>query len=155
MKKSRPINSWNLFSYRLFTFRRKNIRKTKLHDIDWSHFTSNLAWTFLNFLTHCVFQNENFPKKIHTYHGLTNPRNMRIIPSVIIYQNCSVSHGCDLISVIPPGHHFGVFRCIHSEPPIGFTKVIKNDSRSVVWTSWKRFMMMCDYYFYFFRENKN
>ena len=129
-------------------------KKRKKKKIPWNRFIpfhELVVRLFLNFLTHSVFQNENFPKKyIHTYHGLTNPRNMRIIPSVIVYQNCSVRHGCDLISVVPPGHHFGVFRCIHSEPPIGFTKVIKNDSRSVVWTSWKRFMMMCDYYFYFF-----
>jgi hypothetical protein len=39
---------------------------------------------------------------------LAHSRDMRIIPGVVVDEDCAIGHGGDLIAVIPPGHDFCV-----------------------------------------------
>lgn len=50
-------------------------------------------------------------------HGLTDPRNVRVVPSVVVHQDGPVGHRRDLIAVVPPGHDLGVLFGIHAQPP--------------------------------------
>ena len=37
-------------------------------------------------------------------HGLANPRDVRVVPRVVVHQDGAVGHGRDLVAVVPPRH---------------------------------------------------
>merc|ERR550525_278236 len=65
-------------------------------------------------------------------HGLANPGYVGVVPGVVIHYDCSVRHCRDLITIIPPGHHFCILWSVLSEPPVGFPKVIKDNPSTIV-----------------------
>ena len=65
-------------------------------------------------------------------HGSSDGGDVSIVPGVVIDKDCSVGHTSDLVSVIPPGHNFGVFRSVLLDPVICFSVVIDDESRAVL-----------------------
>ena len=57
---------------------------------------------------------------------------MSIVPGVVVYQYSPIRHGCDLIAIIPPRHHLGIFWSVLSQPIVGLTKVVKDDPGTIV-----------------------
>ena len=41
---------------------------------------------------------------------------MCVVPSIIVDEYSSIGHGCDLVTIVPPGHDLRVFSCVLSQP---------------------------------------
>ncbi|KAH3668312.1 hypothetical protein OGAPHI_002066 [Ogataea philodendri] len=57
-------------------------------------------------------------------HSTSDSSNVSVVPGVVINKRGSVSHATNLVAVVPPGHHLGVFRSVHPQPVVGFSVVI-------------------------------
>lgn len=51
---------------------------------------------------------------------------MRVVPGVVVDDDCPVPHGCDLVSVVPPRHDLGVRLGVVAEPVVGLTEVVQD-----------------------------
>ena len=63
-------------------------------------------------------------------HGLSHPRNVSVVPGVIVYQNGPVCHGSQLVAVVPPRHHLGVLGSVKLEPIVRLSEVVEYDAIS-------------------------
>jgi len=53
---------------------------------------------------------------------------MSVVPSVVINEDCSVGHACNLIAIIPPTHDLSLFGSVLLDPIISFSVVIDDVS---------------------------
>ena len=57
---------------------------------------------------------------------------MGVVPGVVINKDGSVTHSCNLITVIPPWKDFSIFLSVHLKPVISLTIIINNDARAIL-----------------------
>ena len=50
---------------------------------------------------------------------------MGIVPCVIVNKGSSVSHACNLITIIPPRHYSCIFFGILPQPIVSFAKIVQ------------------------------
>jgi len=72
-----------------------------------------------------------------TCHSSTNGSDMSVVPCIVINKNGSVTHSCDLISVIPPRHNFSLLWRVLFDPVVGLSEIIDDVSGAVVSSSGK------------------
>lgn len=72
-----------------------------------------------------------------TCHGSTNGSDMSVVPRIVIDKNGSVTHSCDLVSVVPPGHDLSLLWRVLFDPVVGLSEIIDDVSGSIVSSSRK------------------
>mmetsp|Transcript_70936 Transcript_70936/g.117870 ORF Transcript_70936/g.117870 Transcript_70936/m.117870 type:complete len:228 (+) Transcript_70936:1193-1876(+) len=62
----------------------------------------------------------------------TKCRDVLVVPRIPICDGRAVSDAGDLVTIIPPRHHAGIFWCVVTQPPIGLAVVVDHDLLPII-----------------------